>query len=188
MLYALFRLGGAEHMVDLEHVAVEAHRMAPELFQWRHYNFPSVETCRMAFRHANEHVSEPRWLSGGAGRERMLTAAGIRRVREFMKQRSVLDPPNDVSSRPISRDLLRMEKHPAFQRWRTTGANALTIYDIADLLNCQPGAGRSVIEDRIRMAGAAAERWKRTDLLRFLTEVTSSLDSIMEVNRRDRDH
>lgn len=178
-LLALYRLGGAEQMVDLEHVAVEAWKLEPQLFKWRHYDYPSVEVCRMAFRHGNEKSNEPLVIPGDAGKKRRLTAAGVRRVREFQHEREIAPAPD--ATRPVSRDLLRMEKHPAVDRWRHEGVSSLTVYDLADLLNFQPGSPRRVVEDRIRMTSGSAERWQRQELLSFLAEVTGDLDRILEV-------
>jgi len=181
-LLALYRRGGAEQMVDLEHVAVEAYKLAPELFKWRFYDYPSVETCRMALRHGNERAKQALVLAGDAGKKRMLTAAGVRRVREFQEQhqQTLGAEPASTVTRPVSRDLLRMEKHPAVDRWRLGGVQALTAYDLADLLNFQPGSPRRLVEDRLRMTSGVAERWQRSELLRFLSDVTEHLDRILE--------
>lgn len=170
-------------MVDLEHVAVEAYRIAPELFKWRLYDYPSVETIRMAFRHGNERSREPLVLAGDAGKKRMLTAAGVRRVREIQGQRADHERSETPSTapRPISRELLRMEKHPALDRWRRGGVQKVTLYDLADLLNFQPGSPRRVVEDRLRMTSGSAERWQRQELLRFIADVSAHLDEIVEV-------
>src|SRR5581483_11190851 len=154
-LLALYRLGGAEQMVDLEHVAVEAHRLAPQLFKWRFYDYPSVEICRMALRHGNERSGEPLVAAGDAGRKRRLTAAGVRRVLQF---EAGLPPPAGGAVRPVARELLQMEKHPALARWRQGGTELLSVYDLADLLSFQPNSPRALIEERLRSAAASAER------------------------------
>src|SRR5206468_4098886 len=139
-----------------------------------------VEVTRMAFRHGNENGKEALVLAGDAGKKRMLTAAGVRRVREFEREHAP-DASLAPATRPVSRDLLRMEKHPALGRWRQGGVAAVTMYDLADLLNFQPGSPRRLVEDRLRMTSGTAERWQRSELLRFLAEVSDSLDRIMEL-------
>jgi len=174
-LAVLYRLDGGERFVDLEEIAYEAHQEHPLLFRWRLYDLPSVETIRMAFRHANENEREPLWIAGDGGRSRMLTAAGIRRVRSL----SLTQAPK-TAERPLSRELLRMERHPAVQIWERGGVPALSIGDVADLLNCGPDAEREVFVERIARARAISEEWQRQCLIEFLTAVSGGVDQLLE--------
>lgn len=170
-LLALYRLGGADRLVDIEDIAVEAFKLAPELFRWRNYSeYPSTEAVRTAFRDAQRRGRNV-VVSGAGGRARRLSALGLTEARVAETRSAQHGAGKDGHlRRPVNRELTRMEGHPALEKWRRGGIGAVTRYDLADLLRCSPSATRSVFEARLRSAETVAVDWDRDELRRFLSE------------------
>lgn len=182
MLVALLQAGGAEELIDIEDLAVAAYNLAPHLFRWRRYpEYPSAELTRMAIRHAETAAEQPLFVKGPGGRSRRFTAHGLTRAREaeVRLQIGVSDGSMVPLRRPASRDIARMEKHPALGRWRTEGIAKVTRYDLADLLLCAPSSFRGVFLDRLHASSAAAAHWERAELLEFLADAIANVDLIL---------
>jgi len=183
VMLALLRIGGAEHFVDIEHLAVEAYRLAPTLFRWRHYpEFPSVEVVRTALRHARDRSEVQLYIAGDGGRSRMLTAAGLERARNFERslQLSPTTPEEGTLRRPVNRELLRMERHPGFAKWKSQGIGAVNRHDLADLLACSPSSGREVFIRRLERVRTIAVDWGRAELAAFLKACLEVVDRVLE--------
>jgi hypothetical protein len=181
VLLALLQVGGAEGMVDLEHVAVKAHRMMPNMFRWRYYDYPDVAKVRTAFKDGDRRGSNPLVLKGDRGRARMLTAEGLQRARKLERRLTPADGRDDAAlRRPINRDLVRMERHPGFLMWQHAGIKDVDRYDLADMLECAPGSPRAVFLDRVERARTLATEWDRDELAAFLMECGIGLDDLMK--------
>jgi hypothetical protein len=179
VLVALLQVGGAEKMVDLEHVAVAAHRLAPQMFRWRYYDLPDVAKVRTAFKDGDRRASG---LRGDRGRARMLTAEGLERAR-LIEVRLAVETPRDDGAmrRPINRELVNMERHPGFRKWQARGLQAIDRYDLADMLACAPGSARLVFGERLERARTLATDWDREELARFLKDCSVNLDKLLAV-------
>jgi len=168
-------------MVDLEHVAVRAHELAPQMFRWRHYDFPDVEKVRIAFKDGERRANGRLAIKGDKGRARMLTAEGLERARLLEKSLDRGASRDDAAMRrPINRDLVQMERHPGFLKWRSAGLSAVDRYDLADMLACAPGSPRSVFVDRIERARTMATEWGREELAHFLKGCADGLDELLK--------
>ncbi len=168
-------------MVDLEHVAVKAHRLAPQMFRWRYYDLPDVAKVRTAFKDGDRRANGRLVLRGDQGRARMLTAEGLERARALETSLSTKPVKDDAAMRrPINRDLVQMERHPGFLNWQAAGMQAVDRYDLADMLACAPGSPRSVFLDRIARARTLATEWGREDLAQFLKDCAARLDELMK--------
>lgn len=181
-LIALLEAGGADQFVDIEDIAVAAFRLAPHHFCWRKYpQYPSAEATRQALRDV-ERRSGQLLVRGPGGRTRRFNAEGLRRATEA--RAALMQLPEgrgpEVLRRPATRDLSRMEGHPAVTKWRSRGIGAVNRYDLADLLMCSPSADLSVFKDRLSSATAAAAQWGRDDLGRFLSDCIAQLNHIHE--------
>lgn len=178
VLVALLRAGGAEGFVDIEDIAVSAHRLAPAMFGWRRYpELPSAEATRIALRDA-ERTLGPLFLRGDAGRTRRFSAAGLKAAEAAQDRVGDGQEDGTLRRRP-NRDLLRFEQHPAFRQWATSGISAVGRDDLADMLVCSPGSPAVVFQDRLNAAEAAAASWHRGELEAFLRDALSNLDSVL---------
>lgn len=181
-LVALLEAGGADQFVDIEDIAVAAFRLAPHHFCWRKYpQYPSAEATRLALRDVEQRHGEL-LVRGPGGRTRRFNAEGLRRATEA--RAALIQPPaargREALRRPATRDLSRMEGHPAVTKWRSRGIETVSRYDLADLLMCSPSAAPGVFKDRLSSATAAAAQWGRDDLGTFLSECIAHLIQIQE--------
>lgn len=73
---ALMHLGGATSRVDLEDIAIEAHRLAPQKFSWKKYpNQIDISAVRYALKDAAG--KNPALVAGGVKAGYMLTKDGL---------------------------------------------------------------------------------------------------------------
>lgn len=175
-LAALLRLGGDTSMVDLEDVAIEAYRLAPDRFRWRRHNFPNLDLVRISLSDANKRGARL-VLRDESGKGRMLSVEGARRAAEVVHR---IDAGHDAHGDDTLRrqdlaELARMEGHPAYNRWRQVGIGAVDAVDLADIVRCSASTPVDVFCDRLRRGQAVAAHWNRDDLARFLGEAADHL-------------
>lgn len=178
VLVALLEAGGAEQFVDIEDIAVTAHRLAPSLFCWRRYpELPSAESTRLALRDA-ERLHGQLFVRSDGGRSRRFSGAGLA-MATSAKTRLGIGGDETALRRPANRELHRLERHPAFKLWSEGGIATVGREDLADLLFCSPGSPSAVFADRLHAAGAAAGHWQRRELEAFLQDALAHLDEIL---------
>jgi hypothetical protein len=180
-LLALHNLGGGEHDVDIEDIAVEAFRLAPSMFSWRRYKqFPSLEVVRIGFRNL-EGARSDHYVVSHRGHNRMLTSAGIRRAREVRELfgLAAVAPIEAALRRPVNRDLARMTGHPAYKRWKESGTVHLDQLDLGDLVHMVSGAPTSAYHDALLRAQSQATSLGHVDLAAFLDDCLAHLNEIL---------
>jgi hypothetical protein len=182
ILVAMLNLGGDAAPVDMEDIAVEAMRMAPQRFRWRKYDYPSLEWVRVTFNDANKHGARM-ILRSGNRYERMLTAQGADRARE-VASRLQTTPPDRTGSgvlrRQATAELARLEGHPAFRRWREDGWGEIDAVDLADVARCTLSATLTEFQTRLLRLEAEAAKWERAELRTFLGESVKRLPELLE--------
>lgn len=182
-LAALLRLGGDASVVDLEDIAVEAHRLAPERFRWRRHDFPNLELVRVVLSDANKRGNH--WvLYDRKGRK--LTVEGARRAATVLQmlQAEPSAHHDDTLRRQDLTELARMESHPAYERWRLGGMSAIDIVDLADLVRCAASTPPKQFSDRLRNFEAMAAHWHRDDLARFIGQAADDLPRLIAEEHR----
>ena len=182
VLAAIYRLGGTSAMVDIEDVAVEAHRLAPDRFRWRRHDYPNLELVRVT---TGPSTKEAARLVLREGRGRMLTVEGAARARQVLEVLQA-EPAarDDTLRRKDLVDVSRMEAHPAFAAWRAHGVAGPDAVDLADLVRCSVSTPLPVFEDRLRRAAAVAAQWHREELARFLEESADHLAATLQEETR----
>ena len=180
VLLALFNLGGDAAMVDIEDIAAEAFRLAPQRFRWRKYDYPSLETARLALKNANSR-SVAMVLSTPEEHERMLTAQGAQRARTVAAQLGSTSESRDDEAlrRRTNAELARVEAHPAYARWRAHGWSELDAVDLADMVRCPVSTPRGAFLSRVQRMEAEAARWQRVELKELLTEAAERLPRLL---------
>lgn len=122
-LLALYDLGGSQHAVDTEDIAIRAVQVAPKAFRWKRYpEQVNLERVRMSLVHNKEH--KPTLISGGVRDGWQLTPNGIKECKEFRNE-------------PDARDELeirRIKSSAAFSNWQKQGENNVTRADLMDAL------------------------------------------------------
>lgn len=188
-LAALLRLGGDRVMVDVEDIALEAYRLAPDRFRWRRHDYPNLELARVVLSDANKGTT-PLVVRDESRRCRMLTVEGALRAAEVVRAieagSEVGDEVgrDDALRRKDNAEIARMESHPAYLRWRAAGIGALDAVDLADLVRCPAATPADVFVDRLRERQATAAYWNRNELARFLGEAVSRLPDMLAEETR----
>jgi len=183
-LASLDRLGGATKFVDIEEVALEAFKLAPDRFGWRtKKQYPSWERVRTAFVHANQNEqrrgAQLLVISNTDGTAWKLTAEGVNSVRTNAgkaeaatgRKRAAISPTG-----PSARRVREIRNHPTFQRFQHGTAVAdIERYELADMLVCPPDSSASFVKRKIDSALAAARDVQDEEVERFLGEVSKEV-------------
>lgn len=182
-LAALLRLGGDTGSVDLEDIAVEAYKLAPDMFRWRRHDFPNLESVRVALKDANRQGAQL-VLYDRQGRK--LTVDGVRRATAVLNRMNAGAEArrDDALRRQALAEVARMEGHPAFTRWRQGGMVAVDAVDLADLVRCAASTPVKQFVDRLRSNQTTAAHWQRDDLSRFLGEAADDLPRLIAEENR----
>jgi hypothetical protein len=180
-LFALHSLGGGEHDVDLEDIAVEAFRLAPSMFSWRrHKELPSIEAVRISFRNL-EATHRAQLVVSHRGHDRMLTPTGIKRAQQVRQLIGVDQGPavDHALRRPINRELGRMSNHPAYLQWKEGGVARLDRLDLGDLLHVVSGAPVAAYQQALMRAESQATSVGFDELTRFVGDCLDHLNAIL---------
>jgi hypothetical protein len=180
-LAAVLRLGGDTSMVDVEDVALEAYRIAPDRFRWRRHDLPNLELVRVILSDANKKGAHL-LLRDDSRKSRMLSVEGIRRAKLALDRLDAGDTDDQRHGTLRRQDLgeiARMERHPAYLRWRQVGIDSIDAIDLADLARCSASTPLDVFGDRLRRSQTAAAYWNRDELARFLGEAADHLPQLL---------
>ena len=183
-LFSLYRLGGAEHSVHTEDIALECFRVAPSRFSWKKYpEYPESEPARSALfdarkekagrlvKRVDRDIREPgRRLDSRM--EWILTAAGIDYVKARLEKldKLVSDGLKEQTARQeAQRFLNELERHPAFRKFISTG-NCETVepHEFTDFLRCTLDSSSGKIRERLETLKTRAYDGQRGGLLNFL--------------------
>ncbi len=180
-LTLLDRLGGAERFVDIEEVALEAFKLAPERFGWRtRRDLPSWERVRTAFVHANQEAQRreigPVLFSNKEGEAWRLTAQGVKYARENAgKIQAAAARGARRGGASVSR-IRQIRNHSAFRRFmQGTPVAEIERYQLADLLLCPPDSPVAAVMRKVDTAEAAAVDVADEEVQRFLGEVENEV-------------
>lgn len=161
VVYALYRLGGADKRIHTEKIAYECFQLAKKRFSWRLPEFtkyPDKEPVRISLRDAakEKHGQLVQGRSGveSSGKELdgwVLTPSGASWITE---NRDRIENELDVSGAGTKRpDALRIKKRfyqdPAFKKFLQFGSlQQVTQYEFTDILNCTPDASRITVNKK----------------------------------------
>ena len=182
-LAVLDHLGGATKFVDIEDVAIDAFKIAPDRFGWRTKQYPSWERVRTAFVHANQNEQrrggQPLVVSDTDGSSWKLTADGVTVVRKnAVKTEAATGRKRSHAgaASPSGRRIRDIRKHSAFTKY-SQGASVSDIarYELAEVLMCPPDSSATVVLRKLDVARAAALNIDDKEVLRFLTEIAQEV-------------
>ena len=183
-LSALDQVGGAVKFVDIEDVALEAFKIAPDRFGWRtRKEFPSWERVRTAFVHANQsqqrRTAPVLVVSNTDGSAWRLTAEGVAFVRENAAKTEKLTGRKRArasSSSPSGRRVREIRKHRVFTKFaHGTPISEVARFELADLLACPPDSPIGAVKRKVDQARAAAVDVDDVEVVEFLGEVAKEV-------------
>jgi hypothetical protein len=173
-MYALYRLQGAGHFVDVEDIYVECWRLSPSRFGWRKLPYPNYKVAAKALQHIEAHwptflIKTPNSL------ERQLSSEGLMWVRSRLSMFGALEsgetkaPKQRRLSHRLIAEVRRSPLIEMSQSGQDTGVSRLAI---SELLHCSPDSPRSIWKQRLETLRAAAIDNEAHDVQQFLEFLT----------------
>jgi hypothetical protein len=192
VLYALFRLGGAEHKVHTEHIAVECFRLSKERFSWRlpeYRDLVDKELVRVALMDAAKN-KYGRLAVGRSGIESVskevdgwsLTPSGAKWV---VKQKDRIESALKVTPHESNRiDAVRFKRklieEPCYQKFLRNGSmKEVTQYEFTDMIGCSPDARPETIRKSFSRLRSRAEITGDLTILAFIDACRETFCDLM---------
>lgn len=196
VLLAMLIAGAGDDFIDLEDIAVEAHKLSPQRFGWRTKPYPSDKLLVQAIADLERRHKDSRTLRGtGKAPARMLTAEG-RKVAlrvgsklagiEFSDVASLTahfqnageGAPRQVPAerRPAQAELTELRRHHTFQVWEDAGGDlsSLERWELLDAVSCLPDAPPTSVREQTEKLIAQAERWSDREAIEFLNDLSKA--------------
>jgi len=192
VLYALFRLGGAEHKVHTEHIAVECFKLSKERFSWRlpeYRDLADKELVRVALMDAAKN-KYGRLAVGRSGIESVskeldgwsLTPSGAKWV---VKQKDRIESILKVTPHESNRiDAVRFKRklieEPCYQKFLRNGSmKEVTQYEFTDMIGCSPDARPETIRKSFSRLRSRAEITGDLTILAFIDACRETFCDLM---------
>jgi len=186
-MLALAHVGAEQKKVYSEHIAAEAHRLAPPVFGWelpeyREKGWPDKEKVRIALiRLRSEHG----FVDGGYAKDTAddgwrLTTAGVEWVRRNGDRlaASLGDTLSRSHRRELVRKLARIRDHALFRDFQSRPDDFVpSLGALAELFRCRVDAEPSTWEKRFTTLRNQARLADQDDLLTFLDICASHVES-----------
>lgn len=202
IILAIMLLGGVDHFVDAEDIAVECYRINPPMFRWVKYDYPSLGTVFDALRNirkqpeSSDYLLSPKAIST----QYRLTARGLEHAvdvaEKFVQRtyksisglvgavRAQFDDAKSSSGRPTSVDvnprqalakLRAMTNHPTYRAWRAGKLGDIQHWQLTDVLQSLPDSPQSVIRERLLYYAALARWTNRPQIVDFVAALATTL-------------
>lgn len=187
VLFALYRLGGAQQPIDTEDVAIECWHLAPEKFSWKKYpQYPESDTARVTLFDA----AKPKYGRLVRGRNRrtgwMLTVNGVDYVRQRLPGLEALVTGTKkvvALHRDLDRYFASLEKEPAYKKFaQSKSCESIEAHEFTDVLRCSLDASRNVLRDRLERLKTRAREANRHHVLEFLMACEQHFGSMLSEN------
>jgi hypothetical protein len=193
VLYALFKLGGAERKVHTEHIAVECFKLSKERFSWRlpeYRDLADKELVRVALMDAAKD-KYGRLAVGRSGIESVskeldgwsLTPSGAKWV---VKQKERVESILKVTPHESNRiDAIRFRRklieEPCYQKFLRNGSiKEVTQYEFTDMIGCSPDARPETIRKSFSRLRSRAEITGDLTILAFIDACREAFCDLME--------
>lgn len=181
LLWALYTSGGANDWVDVEAVFVCAWRLAPERLSWRTYpEYPDYKKCSKALQELeDEKRSDHLGLVARKDRyTRKLTLAGVDWCRRWESHLGALYANGavpQVATTANSKLISTARKSELFGRFLVGGASDFALWEMADLLRCQPESKLPIWQERCDALESAARVASDADVEAFAKSLRASV-------------
>ena len=196
-VYALYMLGGTNHLVHTEDVALKCYEFAPHAFSWiKHPDHPDKGVARSSLVDARKDKYGA-LVKGRVGRRKgqttkttaspisdgwQLTEDGIEWIKENHDRFiSHLDEQIEISTRQESmKHLNRIRKHKLFLEFQQMGDSFIpSIGELADMLRCRVDASDHIWNTRFMTFKNEAKLVDQQEILKFLTQCESLMPSLL---------
>jgi hypothetical protein len=178
LVWALYELGGADRLVDVEEIYLECFRLAPARLGWRtRPDLPDYKKCAKALQ--SVEASTHQGLLTKLGRyERKLTAAGVEWCERWREQLVAAYGGEAVvragRASDQERTLRELGAHPAFQYWSQERALPSGWWDVADAFRCSPASSDPVWDQRLDHVQRAADSADDHEVREFVDVVRAA--------------
>jgi hypothetical protein len=169
VLYVLYEAGGLTRRLDIEEIAVEAWRKAPDLFGMRRYpEYPRLDAAYYPLKNQKARGL----VSGGNRSGWMLTEAGFNlvssRLDDFrgqvpVKSSQTVDPRGEAS-----KEFGRIARTTAYRKFRRGRVGEVTDTELADVLRTTLTSPLEVRQERLQGLFNLSRQFGRTDIAEFL--------------------
>lgn len=179
-VFVLFQLGGGSSPCDTEDIAARCFDLAPHLFSWDKYKFPSRETARATLARLRTKLGFVSSLSG----KWVLTQKGLGWLRE--NEQSLFQQLGDSrvpADREYSRKLQVFLSNPLFIKFRKNPSRfSPTPSELSELFKCRVDSSFSdwsaSCDEAIRLARISKEE----KLIEFLLRCQTAANSLERGN------
>jgi hypothetical protein len=196
---ALLLCGGGDGLAHVEDIALKAYQLAPTRFKWERFDYPSLDTVRVALR-ADRGPDDLVLRTGG--KFYSLTADGIVRavqignhlldsqhgdalavIRGFQERPGVTVEPEVDSgiarNRPAQKYLRRVRNHEVFRAWQRDALASFQLWQLAELLECMPDASHSTWDARLKNLKRQATFWRDDEISKFADRVSAAVHGLL---------
>jgi hypothetical protein len=191
-VYALFKLGGAEHKVHTENIAMECFKLSKERFSWRlpeYRDLADKELVRIALMDAAKE-KYGRLVIGRSGVESVskevdgwsLTPIGAKWV---VKQKDRIESTLKITPHESNRiDAVRFRRklieEPCYQKFLRNGSmKEVTQYEFTDMIGCSPDARPETIRMSFSRLCSRAEITGDLTILAFMDACREAFGDLM---------
>lgn len=201
---AVLLCGGGDGQAHIEDVALKAYQLAPTRFKWERYDYPSLDTVRVALR-ADRGPEDLVLRSGGKfyslkpeGIERALQLGShilgskFNDARELIhafehKVPTTVEPSADTGiarHRPAQKYLRQVKGHDTFRAWRKDPTAQHELWQLAELLECMPDASLATWNSRLENLKRQATFWRDDEVARFADKVSAEVHKLLAAESR----
>ena len=187
-VFALYHLGGVDRKVHLERIAYKCYEVARGEFAWEldeFKEFPDLKAVYYALDEAckkrrGELIKRDDGTRGKGGKKFRITSSGVEWVKANEKRiAAALRLETDAARQKVEVVLKRIKGDTAFQKFRQDGAEALSVYDLADFLGASFETSGTALRAKFREMNARAELVDDTDITAFLRACESKFPNLL---------
>jgi len=127
---AIYLAGGSTKNIDTEHIAVQAHRLAPGRYRWKYYPEQiDIEKVAESLRDAQK-ARYGHMIQGARGSGWMLTRAGLDFARDHMEHTGKPDLTRAREERWVKPERVRLLASSAYARMQSGAPEAITHQEV----------------------------------------------------------
>lgn len=174
LVWALYQLGGASTLVDVEEIFVKCFELAPARLGWRtRPDLPDYKKCSKALQSV-EASTHPGLLMKRSRYLRKLTREGVEWCERHAAVLSRVYGGENVaapSTREDQRTLRELRQHPVFDLWLEGRELPDGMWDLADALRCSVASPDAIWEARLDELARLAAGTGDTEVGEFIDAV-----------------